>query len=249
MEEKYFVEIKDDFGKVRTFEVPTLEMKEKIDSIDEQIKEELKEDALKNAIPFSAFPNEDFISYKAQNINTNDDFFEVERYHRNKALWQVVKQMKNQKYKKVLYMYYKNGIKFNKIAKYLNCSKQSISDNHSTAIDDLRVMVMNNKKFQNTYYFKQYQLFLNNRTMLTAREKVNKFIETKDFSQITTIDNMLEFSDMLQTIMKKEKKTGIDKTPEKTLKEQKFELFGQTFSFMDIINIGNEFLEPYRKKS
>ena len=36
-EEKFYVDIKDDFGEVRTFEVPTLEMKNAIDNIDEEI--------------------------------------------------------------------------------------------------------------------------------------------------------------------------------------------------------------------
>ena len=41
-EEKFYVDIKDDFGKVTTFEVPTLEMKNTIDNIDEEIKQGYK---------------------------------------------------------------------------------------------------------------------------------------------------------------------------------------------------------------
>ena len=43
MEEKFYVNIKDDFGVVRTFEVPTLEMKLAIDNIDNELKEQDKE--------------------------------------------------------------------------------------------------------------------------------------------------------------------------------------------------------------
>ena len=38
MEEKFYVDIKDDYGKVRTFEVPTLEIKIAIDNIDKELK-------------------------------------------------------------------------------------------------------------------------------------------------------------------------------------------------------------------
>ena len=109
MEEKFYVDIKDDFGKVRTFEVPTLEMKIAIDNIDKELKKSYKHDALKNAIPFSVFPNEDYISRFVNNENKLISFFEIERYKLNKALWQVVKNMANEKYKKILYMRFKNN--------------------------------------------------------------------------------------------------------------------------------------------
>ena len=57
MEVKFYVDIKDDYGKVRTFEVPTLKMKIAIDNIDKELKKSYKHDALKNAVPFSVFPN------------------------------------------------------------------------------------------------------------------------------------------------------------------------------------------------
>ena len=40
MEEKFYVKIKDDFGVVREFEIPTLEMKIAIDNIDKDLKEQ-----------------------------------------------------------------------------------------------------------------------------------------------------------------------------------------------------------------
>lgn len=55
MEEKFYVDIKDDYGKVRSFEVPTLEMKIAIDNIDKELKKNYRYDALKNAIPFLSF--------------------------------------------------------------------------------------------------------------------------------------------------------------------------------------------------
>ena len=39
VEEKYYVDIKDDFGKTQRFEVSTLDMKEAINNIDNEIKE------------------------------------------------------------------------------------------------------------------------------------------------------------------------------------------------------------------
>ncbi len=70
MEEKFYVNIKDDYGNVRTFEVPTLEMKIAIDNIDKELKKSYRYNALKNAIPFSIFPNEDYISRFANNTIT-----------------------------------------------------------------------------------------------------------------------------------------------------------------------------------
>lgn len=102
MEEKFYVDIKDDYGKVRTFEVPTLEMKIAIDNIDKELKKSYKHDALKNAVPFSIFPNEDYVSRFANNDDKLIDFFKTERNKLNKALWQVVKNMANEKYKKIL---------------------------------------------------------------------------------------------------------------------------------------------------
>lgn len=52
MEEKFYVKIKDDYGVVREFEVPTLEMKEAIDNIDKDLKEGYKQDAMNYARPF-----------------------------------------------------------------------------------------------------------------------------------------------------------------------------------------------------
>ena len=46
MEEKFYVKIKDDFGVVREFEVPTLEMKIAIGNIDKDLKEQNKQDAM-----------------------------------------------------------------------------------------------------------------------------------------------------------------------------------------------------------
>ena len=79
MEEKFYVDIKDDYGKVRTFEVSTLEMKIAIDNIDKELKKSYKHDALKNAIPFSVFPNEDCVSRFAINDNKLITFFETKK--------------------------------------------------------------------------------------------------------------------------------------------------------------------------
>ena len=91
MEEKFYVNIKDDYGKVRTFEVPTLEMKIAIDNIDKELKKSYKHDALKNAVPFSVFPNEDYVSRFANNDDKIIAFFETERYKLNKHFGKLLR--------------------------------------------------------------------------------------------------------------------------------------------------------------
>ena len=201
MEEKYFVKIKDEFGVTRTFEVPTLAMKEAIDKIDDDLKEEYKHDALKYAIPFSAFPNEDYITYKAidkQEINSFEHSVKQELL--KKALWKVIKRMENEKYKKILYMRYLGGLKFNKIAEILGCTKQSISDNYKTAIDDLRVSLAEDKDFRKTYYFKHMQKYLFVETKLTAREKVREVSKTQNPVCLFPIEAMKEVLNDIKTI-------------------------------------------------
>ena len=247
MEEKFYVDIKDDYGKVRTFEVPTLEMKIAIDNIDKELKVSYKHDALKNAVPFSVFPNEDYVSRFANNDDKLITFFKTERNKLNKALWQVVKNMANEKYKKILYMRFKNNIKFNKIAEKLGCSKQSISDNYKTAIDDLRVLLCENKSFRNTYYFKQFRHSLKVNTSLVGKEKLKEFDKTKNFLGLTTIENMIEVFDLIKTTQKKENKLNKQEDAKNTFKRQKLSLFGKTYSVQDIFDIVGEFLEHFRE--
>lgn len=106
MEEKFYVKIKDDIGVVREFEVPTLEMKIANDNIDKDLKEQNKQDAMNYARSFSAFPSEDYISYKAQQFDDSKliSFFEEQRALLKKAIWKVIKSMTNKKYKNILYM-------------------------------------------------------------------------------------------------------------------------------------------------
>lgn len=247
MEEKFYVDIKDDFGKVRTFEVPTLEMKIAIDNIDKELKKSYKHDALKNAIPFSVFPNEDYVSRFVNNDDKLTDFFKTERNKLNKALWQVVKNMANEKYKKILYMHFKKNMKFNKIAEKLGCSKQSISDNYNTAIDDLRVLVCEDKTFRTTYYFKQFRHSLKVNTNLVGKEKLREFDKTKNFLGLTTIENMIEVFDLIKTTQKKENKLNKQEDVKNAFKKQKFSLFGKTYTVQDIFDVVGKFLESFRE--
>ena len=157
---------------------------------------------------FSAYPTEDYISYKANQFDDSKliSYFEQQREILKKAIWQVVKKMTNEKYKKILYMRFNGKMKFNKIAEKLACSKQSISDNYKTAIDDLRVLLCEDKDFQNTYFFKHWKEHLKIETNLIAKEKLNEFAKTKDFSSIITIDKIIDFVDEVKTIQKKDKK-------------------------------------------
>ena len=250
MEEKFYVKIKDDFGVVREFEVPTLEMKIAIGNIDKDLKEQNKQDAMNYARSFSAYPTEDYISYKAKQFDDSKliSYFEQQREILKKAIWQVVKNMTNEKYKKILYMRFKGKVKFNKIAEKLACSKQSISENYKTAIDDLRVLLCEDKDFQNTYFFKHWKEHLKIETNLIAKEKLNEFAKTKDFSSIITIDKIIDFVDEVKTIQKKDKKLGLVDDTKKAFKEQKFNLFGKEYSVQDMFDIVGEFLEPFREK-
>ena len=247
MEEKFYVDIKDDFGKVRTFEVPTLEMKIAIDNIDKELKKSYKHDALKNAVPFSIFPNEDYVSRFVNNDDKLIDFFKTERNKLNKALWKVVENMANEKYKKILYMHFKNNMKFNKIAEKLDCSKQSISDNYKTAIDDFRVLLCEGKTFQNTYYYKQFRHSLKVNTNLVGKEKLREFDKTKNFLGLTSIENMLEVFDIIKSTQKKENKLNKQENVKNTFKKQKFSLFGKTYTVQDIFDVVGKFLESFRE--
>ena len=247
MEEKFYVNIKDDYGKVRTFEVPTLEMKIAIDNIDKELKKSYKHDALKNAVPFSIFPNEDYASRFVNNDDKLIDFFKTERNKLNKALWQVVKNMTNEKYKKILNMRFKNNMKFNKIAEKLDCTKQSISDNYKTAIDDLRVSLCEDETFQNTYYFKQFRHSLKVNTNLVGKEKLRGFDKTKNFLGLTTIENMIEVFELMKTTKKKENKLNKQEDAKNTFKKQKFSLFGKTYTVQDIFDVVGKFLKPFRE--
>lgn len=139
-------------------------------------------------------------------------------------------------------------MKFNKIAEKLDCSKQSISDNYKTAIDDLRVLLCENKDFQNTYFFKHWKKHLKIETNLIAKDKLNEFAKTKDFSSITTIDKIIDFVDEVKTIQKKEKKLVLVDDTKKVFKEQKFNFLGKEYSVQDMFDIVDDFLKPFRKE-
>src|SRR5574344_1216917 len=248
MEEKYYVDIKDDFGKVRTFEVPTLAMKEAIDNIDNEIKEEYKPDALRYSTFFSAYG-----SY-ADNLGVKifeepDDIdYEPMRKHLYKVLWRIIKGMKNKKYKKIVYMRFKQGMKFNAIAKALNCSNQSITDNYRTAMADLKVIWGMNKEFQETYYFKHFTEYLQKESKIIATQRIKQMQQTQNLASLTSVDKMIKVFDEIKAIQKKEKKLDINDNPIKTLKEQKFKVFGKEYSVADMLNVVGDFLEPFREK-
>ena len=104
-EEKYYVEIKDNFGKVRIFEVPTLEMKNAIDNIDEEIKQGYKQDALRYSRPFSAFKNMNYIEHHAMKKEDHEfsQIFMRDRLKVQKCVRRVIKNWDNEKYKKIIY--------------------------------------------------------------------------------------------------------------------------------------------------
>lgn len=58
---------------------------------------------------------------------------------------------------------------------------------------------------------------------------------------------MIALSDALKIEQKKEKKTGVNDNPKKTLKDIKINVFGEEYSFQDVIDVGNKFLEIFRK--
>lgn len=249
MEEKFYVNIKDDFGHVRTFEVPTLEMKDAIDNLDKTLKEESKQDAFKYAKSFSAYPSEDYISYKAKMFDDGKllSYYAKQRKLAKTAIWKVVKRMPNEKYKKILYMRFLHKMKFVQIAEKLGCSKQSISDNYKTAIDDLRVMLCDDKDFQQTYFFQHWAKHLKIETNLIGKDMLKDLAKTKDLSSVTTVDKILDFIDEVKTVQKKEKKLEIVEKTKKSLKDQKFTLFGKTYSVQDMFDTVSEFLDPFRQ--
>ena len=153
--------------------------------------------------------------------------------------------MENEKYKKILYMRYLGGLKFNKIAEILGCTKQSISDNYKTAIDDLRVSLAEDKDFRKTYYFKHMQKYLFVETKLTAREKVREVSKTQNPVCLFPIEAMKEVLNDIKTIQKKEKKLGLVDNSKKVFKEQKLNVFGEEYSVQDMIDVVSEFLESF----
>lgn len=248
-EEKYYVDIQDDFGNVRTFEVPTLEMKIAIDNIDEEIKQGYKQDALRYSRPFSSFKNMNYIEHHALKKEDNElsERFMRDRLKVKKCVRRVIKNWNNEKYKKIIYMFFFNGLKRNKIADILGCKKQTIGDNFKVAIADFAVMICHNKKFQKTDYYQH--LYKKNiiETKLTAIEKLRNVNNAQNFKDLFPIDSMIALSDALKIEQKKEKKTGVNDNPKQTLKDIKFNLFGKEFSFQDVIDVGNKFLDPFRK--
>ena len=144
-------------------------------------------------------------------------------------------------------MRFKNNMKFNKIAEKLDCSKQSISDNYKTAIDDLRILLCEDETFRNTYYFKQFRHSLKVNTNLIGKEKLREFDKTKNFLGLTSIENMIEVFDLIKNTQKKENKLNKQENIKNAFKKQKFSIFGKTYSVQDIFNIVEEFLEPFRE--
>ena len=248
-EEKYYVDIQDDFGNVRTFEVPTLEMKIAIDNIDEEIKQGYKQDALRYSRPFSAFKNMNYIEH---HVMKKEDYefsqrFMLDRLKVQKCVRGVIKNWDNEKYKKIIYMFFFNGLKRNKIAYILGCKKQTIGDNFKVALEDLAVMICHNEKFQKTDYYQHLYKKTIIETKLTAIEKLQNVNNTQNFKDLFPIDSMIALSDALKIEQKKEKKTGVNDNPKQTLKDIKFNLFGKEFSFQDVIDVGNEFLDHFRE--
>lgn len=248
-EEKYYVEIRDDFGKVRTFEVPTLEMKNAIDNIDEEIKQGYKQDALRYSRPFSSFKNMNYIEHHAMK---KEDYEFSQRFMRDrlkvqKCVRRVIKNWDNEKYKKIIYMFFFNGLKRNKIAEILGHKKQTIGKNLDIALEDFTIMISHNEKFQKTDYYQHLYKKGIIETKLAAIEKLRNVNNTKNFKDLFPIDSMLALSDTIKKEQKKEKKTGVNKNPKKTLKDIKFEYLGKEYSMQDVIDIGNEFLDFFRK--
>lgn len=251
-EEKYYVKIRDDFGKVRTFEVPTLEMKIAIENIDEEIKQGYKQDALRYSKPFSSFKNMNYIEHHA--LREQEDYEHSERFMKDrvkiqKSVRKVIKNWTNEKYKKIIYMRFFNGLKFNKIAEILGCSKQSITDNFKTAIQDLSILLSYDKNFQQTRYFKHYVENFIIKTKLTARQMFNDFMATGDITKIIPVDNMINLADALKIEQKKEKKVGVTNKHKQTLKDIKFNLFGEEHNFQEMLDTVSEFLAPFREKA
>ena len=102
-EEKYYVDIKDDFGKVRTFEVPTLDMKLAIENIDEEIKQGYKQDALRYSRPFSSFKNMNYIERHALNQADNEisEKFMKDRLKIQKTVRRVIKNWNDENIRKL----------------------------------------------------------------------------------------------------------------------------------------------------
>ena len=107
---------------------------------------------------------------------------------------------------------------------------------------------LEDKDFQQTYFFNHWKDYLKNETNLIAKEKLNEFAKTKDFSSITTIDKIIDFVDEVKTIQKKEKKLGLVEDTKKAFKEQKFNFFGKEYSIQDMFDVVGEFLETFKKK-
>ena len=71
--------------------------------------------------------------------------------------------------------------------------------------------------------------------------------KTKDLSSVTSVDKILDFIDEVKTVQKKEKKLGLVEKTKKSLKDQKFTLFGKTYSVQDMFDTVSEFLAPFRQ--
>ena len=144
------------------------------------------------------------------------DRLKVQKYVRG-----VIKNWDNEKYKKIIYMFFFNGLKRNKIADILGCKKQTIGDNFKVALEDFAVMICHNEKFQKTDYYQHLYKKTIIETKLTAIEKLRNINNTKDFKDLFPIDNMIALSDALKIEQKKEKETGVnDKLPKRLAKQE-----------------------------
>ena len=70
-----------------------------------------------------------------------------------KCVRRVIKNWGNEKYKKIIYMFFFNGLKRNKIAEILGHKKQTIGKNLDIALEDFTVMISHNERFQKTDYY------------------------------------------------------------------------------------------------
>ena len=67
------------------------------------------------------------------------------------------------------------------------------------AIDDLRVLLCEDKTFRNIYYFKQFRHSLKVNTNLIGKEELKEFDKAKNFLGFTSIENMIEVFDLIKT--------------------------------------------------
>lgn len=110
-------------------------------------------------------------------------------------------------------------------------------------------MLSYDKNFQQTRYFKHHVENFIIEIKLTARQMFNDFMSTGDITKIIPVDNMINLADALKIEQKKEKKVGVTEKPKQTLKDIKFNLFGEEHNFQEMLDTVSEFLAPFREKA